>query len=712
MSAETFEIALKSNVAAVAAKDAAALDALLASGKKVNDGLLIGNLGKSETLAQIKAQSAELQQQAALAAKLAVFDADRARQAAATRAALKKLTDDATGKTAGDAAKKQAKEEADAARAKEKADAASVKAAEKVAAIQAKATKDRLAAAQKEEGFIKQNLKPNAFAGMVSQVEKLFGPKAAEGLVKGATFLADAGPGLAVAGGVVAAGGAVVLAASAALAVAAGKLIFAAVQYGVEQTAAAEKQKAILDKLTGGRGAVTFDLALSLAGETGQSPEVAIERVKQLMAAKFSSAEIPLLIKASADLGAVKGDEKGKVLLEKLEMIANKGKVSEESLNGLSEAGVNAERVLEKLRKKGESLDAVRLRLKAGTIGAKEFAKAVGEAVEQDFGGIAGKGLDASLNRAKISFSKLFTGLNLSPLTTAIDKVSKVLDGPAGEKLKTAFSHLGDAAIKSLFGPFEGAEGQKRLEKIATTLATIVEATAKILEKAAPIIEKALDLLFDTGKKDPSALATVIDVVLGMAIAFDSLIKLDIAGAAAGIDRAAQALAAFLGIDISAASGIGTGIVDGMIGGILSGAAGVVTAIQTVAGDAINAAKATLGIASPSKVFADLGAYTSLGFAKGANDNAGVASDATASMASDATGSAAGAMGAGAGGAGGNAGGGSTTVTINVSASGNGSADAQATAIADALKPKVEAIIRSAQRGMAEQGASLTTRAA
>ena len=77
MTAETFEIALKSNVAAVAAKDAAALDALLASGKKVNDGLLIGNLGKSETLAQIKAQSAELQQQAALSAKLAVFDADR-----------------------------------------------------------------------------------------------------------------------------------------------------------------------------------------------------------------------------------------------------------------------------------------------------------------------------------------------------------------------------------------------------------------------------------------------------------------------------------------------------------------------------------------------------------------------------------------------------------------------------------------------------------
>ena len=710
MTAETFEIALKSNVAAVAAKDAAALDALLASGKKVNDGLLIGNLGKSETLAQIKAQSAELQQQAALSAKLAVFDADRARQAAATRAELKKLTDDATGKTAESAAKAAAKEEATAAKAKAKADADALKTAEKIAKVQEKATKDRLAAAQKEDGWIKQNLKPNAFAGVVSQVEKIFGPKAAEGLVKGATFLADAGPGLAVAGGVVAAGGALVLAAAAALAVGAGKLIFAAVQYGVEQTAAAEKQKAILDKLTGGRGAVTFDLALSLAGETGQTPEVAIERVKQLMAAKFSTAEIPLLIKASADLGAVKGDEKGKALLEKLEMIANKGKVGQESLDGLSEAGVNATAVLEKLRKKGESLDAVRLRLKAGTIGAKEFAKAVGEAVEQDFGGIAGKGLDASLNRARISFSKLFTGLNLSPLTGAIDKVAKVLDGPAGEKLKTAFSHLGDAAIKTLFGPFEGAEGQKRLEKIATTLAVIVEKTATILEKSAPIIEKALDLLFDTGKKDPSGLSAIIDVLIGLGMAAQGLTLLDFDEIAAGFDRITAAIAGLLGVDISPATSLGTGIVDGMIGGILSGAAGVVSAIQTVAGDAITAAKSTLGIASPSKVFAEIGGYTSLGFAKGANDNASAASDATASMASDATGSA---TGAAAGGSGGGASGGRPiSISISVTASGSGSADAQATAIASALEPQVMAIMRKVQRNQGEQGASLTTRAA
>ena len=100
MAAETFEIALKSNVAAVAAKDAAALDALIASANKASAATQKINAGKSAELAQVKAVSAEMAQQAALAAKLATFDAGRAKAAADLRFKLKALTDDATGKAA------------------------------------------------------------------------------------------------------------------------------------------------------------------------------------------------------------------------------------------------------------------------------------------------------------------------------------------------------------------------------------------------------------------------------------------------------------------------------------------------------------------------------------------------------------------------------------------------------------------------------------
>ena len=86
---------------------------------------------------------------------------------------------------------------------------------------------------------------------------------------------------------------------------------------------------------------------------------------------------------------------------------------------------------------------------------------------------------------------------------------------------------------------------------------------------------------------------TLIVVGIGIGILLlveDGLIKLDFGEIAAGFDRITAAIAGLLGVDTSPASSIGTNIVDGMVGGILSGASGVVSAIQTVAGDAITAA--------------------------------------------------------------------------------------------------------------------------
>lgn len=62
---------------------------------------------------------------------------------------------------------------------------------------------------------------------------------------------------------------------------------------------------------------------------------------------------------------------------------------------------------------------------------------------------------------------------------------------------------------------------------------------------------------------------------------------------------------------------IGGQIVDGLINGITGGASRVANAISNMATTAINTAKSILGIASPSKVFAGIGAFTSEGFAEG-----------------------------------------------------------------------------------------------
>lgn len=62
---------------------------------------------------------------------------------------------------------------------------------------------------------------------------------------------------------------------------------------------------------------------------------------------------------------------------------------------------------------------------------------------------------------------------------------------------------------------------------------------------------------------------------------------------------------------------IGAQIIDGMKAGIMSRIAGVREAISSAAGGAIDAAKRVLGIRSPSRVFAEIGAHTVAGFSAG-----------------------------------------------------------------------------------------------
>jgi len=62
---------------------------------------------------------------------------------------------------------------------------------------------------------------------------------------------------------------------------------------------------------------------------------------------------------------------------------------------------------------------------------------------------------------------------------------------------------------------------------------------------------------------------------------------------------------------------IGKAIVDGMVHGIESGAGAVGSAAKHVAESALNSAKSFLGIASPSKAFAEIGAYVNAGLVQG-----------------------------------------------------------------------------------------------
>ena len=65
---------------------------------------------------------------------------------------------------------------------------------------------------------------------------------------------------------------------------------------------------------------------------------------------------------------------------------------------------------------------------------------------------------------------------------------------------------------------------------------------------------------------------------------------------------------------------IGSNIISGLVNGIKGAAGRVVSALGGVVNDAIAAAKSFLGIASPSKVFAEIGDFTMQGMEQGIND--------------------------------------------------------------------------------------------
>jgi len=72
----------------------------------------------------------------------------------------------------------------------------------------------------------------------------------------------------------------------------------------------------------------------------------------------------------------------------------------------------------------------------------------------------------------------------------------------------------------------------------------------------------------------------------------------------------------------SQAMAAGTSFVQGLIGGITSGAGALVAAVQGLASSALGAFKGVLGIASPSKVMAEMGGHTVDGFAQGVDASA------------------------------------------------------------------------------------------
>lgn len=604
------------------------------------------------------------------------------------------------------------------------------------------------------------------FAKIRGVVAKLFGEGAGNKLQDGAKGLAEAGDKLGVtpeklqsAAGAVAAGGAVVITAAAALAAAATTLLAAGAKFGIETTDAAKTQAAIFKEI--GKGGA-YGNAVKIATELGLPEDTAIAKTKALLNAKLEQSTVKDIIKVGIGLDAVQGEGAGEGFAKTLEKIKNVGKFDAKSIKEFAKEGISAEDVYKKLAQTmGTTVDAVKAKVKAGTLDVDKGIQGVLDVAKGKFGKIAdilADSIPALIQKVRNAFAGLFKNFDLGPVKAILKEVAKVLEGPSGQALGRGLSAL-FSALSALFGGIGGQLGGVEgvvdtvtgalvkvagfIKGIAPDVAAFVKGFKKgfgefgpVLSQVGAIIKSILtafgpsrNIIMQFGMALGAIAGTIVTVIGVFGIFASVIVRVVTTLAAASafalgaflyvVALVGNAVARFVGgitsipgrikgafVSVGAqARSAGNAMATGLTGGIASGIAGAVAMAGRLASAALAKIKAVLGVASPAKALVFVGDMMAGGMAKGMNDNADKPAKAAGKMAAGAAGAAAGGASGGKGGAGAGGGAGGP-VTIIVQIGGN-VANAQAVgqaagaAAAEEWKRQMRSWQREQQEGRA-----------
>jgi hypothetical protein len=229
--------------------------------------------------------------------------------------------------------------------------------------------------------------------------------------------------------------------------------------------------------------------------------------------------------------------------------------------------------------------------------------------------------LEQQQKRLKAGFNGLFSGLKIDSLLSGMSSLVDLFDESAesGKAIKVVF--------ESLFQPVvDGATGLIPVVRAAFLQFEILALKALIAIKPwGSTIVTVAEVIAVLGGVVLAGLAVALGAVIGLVAAFAAVLALPfvavgalVAGvvylgsALAGLGKTVvDALAKFSLVDM------GKDLIAGLAAGVTSGAGAVVAAVEGAASNAILAAKKALGIASPSKVFAEIGMYTGEGMQQG-----------------------------------------------------------------------------------------------
>jgi hypothetical protein len=270
-------------------------------------------------------------------------------------------------------------------------------------------------------------------------------------------------------------------------------------------------------------------------------------------------------------------------------------------------------------------------RIKEGTLSVAEFAAQA----QSKLGGVVSArllGLTAQGERLQRLWSSLFSDLALEPVLAALDTLLSDLERgqPLAEFLRATIGGVfGTIADNAQSAAFAVEAFFLRAAIMATEAYLAIRPYQDTIENVAiaaaigfGVVVASLGLVLAAVLAIPAAIFAIgyaIGVVLGTIQNF-----------------VASAFEAFSGFE-EAALGVGGNIIDGLVNGILGGVPRLLAAVGGAVSGAIDAAKSLLGIASPSKVFAEIGGYTAEGFSDGVEAGAPAAQGSMAALVSPAS---------------------------------------------------------------------------
>jgi hypothetical protein len=378
----------------------------------------------------------------------------------------------------------------------------------------------------------------------------------------------------------------------------------------------------------------------------------------------------------------------------------------------LQEAKVSAEDMPDALRAvalaeaalgKGGSADFI-----ADLKEAKGKAGELAREVQGKLGPIVAKqmrGLDAQTATLKKNVGEIFGGLNIEPVLAGLERLGALFDQNtvAGQTIKFLFESIfqpliNQADLAAIVIEAFALGFLIGMTKLYIALKPVFKAIAEFFGFDDSTLSDTLDIAKVAGEAVAyifagfgvvlgllaGAIALVVGPALALTAAFYALITAVGVAAAWIVGKvigAFQAVTDFVtGINLV---DVGTNIIMGLANGLVNAGPAVLKAITGVVGNAIGAAKKLLGIASPSKVFAEIGGYTGEGFAVGVEDSTPDAQAAMTDMVDPAP--AAAKAGASAPAEGGSSSGGPTVHIENLYLAGAKATEAETVSLSEAL---------------------------